>query len=177
LKTKIKKRYKVGVLGGTFDPPHIGHLNISKIAIKILKLDNLIWVVAKQNPLKKKPYLSVKARLLLSKHIVKKRKKISVTYLNNKIKSLSTYKILKYLKKINKNNKLFFIMGSDNLVQFHKWKNWKKITEVANIVVFPRTNYPNKSFNSIISKVLKKDDLIYINSKKMNISSSLIRKF
>jgi len=177
LNKKIKKKYKVGILGGTFDPPHIGHLNISKIAIKILKLDNLIWVVAKQNPLKTKPYLSLKARLLLSKHIAKKQKKISVTYLNNKIKSLSTYIILKYLKKKYKTNKLFFIMGSDNLAQFHKWKNWKKINEVAKIVVFPRTNYPNKSFNSIISKGLKKDDLIYINSKKINISSSLIRKF
>ena len=53
---KILKK-KIGILGGTFDPPHEGHLNISKIAIKILKLDNLIWVVAKQNPLKTKPYL------------------------------------------------------------------------------------------------------------------------
>jgi len=51
-----KKNIKVGILGGTFDPPHIGHLQISKIALKKLKLDAVIWVITKQNPLKQKPY-------------------------------------------------------------------------------------------------------------------------
>jgi len=48
-----KKNIKVGILGGTFDPPHIGHLHISKIALKKLKLNKLIWVITKKNPLKK----------------------------------------------------------------------------------------------------------------------------
>ena len=164
-------------MGGTFDPPHIGHLNISKTAIRVLKLDNLVWIIAKQNPLKKKPYLSTKIRLLLSRHIVKNQKKISVKYLNDKMKSLSTFDLLNYLKKKNKKKELFFLMGADNLVEFHKWKNWKKIPNIAKIVVFPRTNYSNKAFNSVTSKKLKKKHLIYINSKKMDISSSLIRKF
>jgi len=51
-----KKNYtKIGILGGTFDPPHIGHLHISKIALKKLRLDNLIWLITKQNPLKQNP--------------------------------------------------------------------------------------------------------------------------
>ena len=59
-----KKKYnKIGILGGTFDPPHKGHLYISKIALKKLKLDKLIWVVTKKNPLKKRPYLSLKNRI------------------------------------------------------------------------------------------------------------------
>ncbi len=45
---------KIGILGGTFDPPHIGHVHISNVAIKKLKLNNLIWVITKKNPLKKK---------------------------------------------------------------------------------------------------------------------------
>ena len=65
-------------------------------------------------------------------------------------------------------------MGSDNLKKFHKWKNWKQIPKLAKIVVFPRKNY---SYNSIVTNNLNKKDLIYINSKKINISSSLIRKF
>ena len=52
-----KKNYvKIGILGGTFDPPHKGHLYISKIVLKKLKLNKLIWVVTKKNPLKQKPY-------------------------------------------------------------------------------------------------------------------------
>ena len=63
----FKKNYnKVGILGGTFDPPHKGHLHISKIALKRLKLDKLIWIVAKKNPLKQKPYLTTKKRIKLS---------------------------------------------------------------------------------------------------------------
>ena len=68
-------------------------------------------------------------------------------------------------------------MGADNLVKFHKWKNWKKIPQLAKIVVFPRENYLIKKNRYIALKSFKKKDLIYISSKKLNISSSLIRKF
>ena len=60
---KLKKKIKVGILGGTFDPPHIGHLYISKFALKKLKLNKVIWIVTKKNPLKKKPYLKLKMRI------------------------------------------------------------------------------------------------------------------
>ena len=68
-------------------------------------------------------------------------------------------------------------MGADNLVKFHKWNNWRKIPKLAKIVVFARQNYTTKSLNSIASKKLNKKDWTYIDSKKVNISSSLIRKF
>ena len=63
------------------------------------------------------------------------------------------------------------------LVNFHKWKNWKKIPELAKIVVFARPNYSKKALSSIAAKKLKKEDWIYLNYKKIDISSSLIRKF
>ena len=173
----FKKDYnKIGILGGTFDPPHIGHLHISKIALKKLKLNAVIWIITKQNPLKKKPYLSIKTRIKLSKEIIKNQKKIFVEYLDNKIKSRNTFDLLNFLKKKNKKAKLFFLIGADNLIKFHKWKNWKKIPGLAKIIVFARPNYSIKALNSIASKKLKKKDWMYINVKKMNISSSLIRK-
>ena len=172
-----KKNIKIGILGGTFDPPHIGHLHISKIALKKLKLNKLIWVVAKKNPLKRKPYLNTKVRMNLSKKITGKEKKIFVRYYDNKVKSINTFNLLNYIKKRNKKTKLFFLIGADNLAKFHKWTNWEKIPKLAKIVVFPRQNYSIKSLKPIASKKLNKKDLIYINSKKINISSSLIRKF
>ena len=168
---------KIGILGGTFDPPHKGHLYISKIALKKLKLKKVLWVITKKNPLKKNPYLSISKRLKLSKKTVKKQKKIFVRYFDNKIKSTNTFDLLNYIKNKNKNFELFFLIGSDNLPKFHRWKNWKKITKLAKIVIFPRKNYPARSPNYLVSKVLDKNRLIYMNSKKVNISSSLIRKF
>ena len=174
---KKKNHKKIGILGGTFDPPHLGHLYISKIALTKLKLDNLIWIIAKQNPLKQKPYLSIKTRIRLSKDITKSQKKIFVKFLDDKVKSKNTFDLLNYFKKKTKKIKLFFLIGADNLIKFHKWHKWEKIPRLAKIVVFARPNYSTKALNSIASKKLKKKDWTYINSQKMNISSSLIRKF
>ena len=176
-KLSKKKYIKIGILGGTFDPPHKGHLYISRIALKKLKLNRLIWIVTKNNPLKEKPYLNIKTRIKLSKKITRKEKKIFVKYYEDKIKSINTFNLLNYIKKKNQKAKLFFLIGADNLAKFHKWNNWKKIPKLAKIVVFSRQNFPIRSTKLIASKKLNKKDLIHIKSKKINISSSLIRKF
>ena len=174
----FKKNYnKIGILGGTFDPPHKGHLYISKIALKKLKLNKLVWIVTKKNPLKQKPYLTTKKRIELSKKITIKEKKIFVHYVDNKIKSNNTFDLLNYMKKKSPKAKLYFLIGADNLAKFHKWSRWRKIPKLAKMVVFPRQNCTIKSLNSIVAKRLNKKDWIYIKSKKINISSSLIRKF
>ena len=97
--------------------------------------------------------------------------------MDNKIKSSNTYNLLKYLKKNNNGASLYFLMGADNLSKFHKWNNWKKIPKIAKIVVFKRKKYSSKSLNSVVSKNIDKNDWIYIKSKEINISSTLIRKF
>ena len=109
----------------------------------------------------------------LSKEITRKNKKINIKYFDEKIRSTSTFNLLNYIKRKTKAD-LFFLMGADNLNKFHKWKNWKQIPKLAKIVVFPRKNY---SFNAKVIKKLNKKDFIYIKSKKINISSSIIRKF
>ena len=164
---------KIGILGGTFDPPHKGHLYISKIALKKLRLKKILWVITKKNPLKNKPYLKIEERIKLSKEITKKNKKIIIKYFDNRIKSTNTFNLIRYLKRKTKAN-IFFLIGSDNLKKFHKWENWKEIPKLAKIVVFPRKNY---SLTSFATKKLNKNDFIYIKSKKIDISSSIIRKF
>ena len=174
MKRNKKRDYnKIGILGGTFDPPHKGHFYISKVALKKLKLNKILWVITKKNPLKNKPHLKIKERIKLSKEITKKNKKISIKYFDDKIRSDITFNLLNYLKRKTKAN-LFFLIGADNLKKFHKWKNWKQIPKLAKIVVFPRENY---SFSSVATKKLHKKDFIYIKSRKINISSSIIRKF
>ena len=87
---KIKKKNykKIGILGGTFDPPHIGHLNISNLGLKKFKLDKIIWLITKKNPLKDKPYLSIKVRIKLSKYINRNQKKTVIKHLDEVIKAM-----------------------------------------------------------------------------------------
>ena len=176
-KLSNKKYIRVGILGGTFDPPHIGHLHISKIGLKKLKLNKLLWVITKKNPLKSKPYLNVNQRIKLAKKITKNENKIFIKFFKSKMLSKNTFNLLNYIKKKNKKTKLYFLIGADNFIKFHKWYNWKKIPNLAKIVVFSRQNYSAKPLNSISSKKIEKKDWVYISSKKVNISSSLIRKF
>ena len=168
---------KIGILGGSFDPPHIGHVHISKLAIKKLKLNEVLWVVTKQNPLKKKVYLSEGLRLKLSQNILKNQKKILVKSFKDKINSKNTFDMLKKLKKKKKISKFYFLMGADNMINLHKWKKWKKIPSLAKIVVFSRTNYSTRALKSVASKQLDKKDWLYIAGDKVNISSTLIRNF
>jgi len=177
LRKLFKKNIRLGILGGTFDPPHRGHLYISKIALKKLKLNKLIWIVTKKNPFKKKPYLKIKTRIKLAKNITSKEKKIFVQYFDNKIKSNNTFDLLNYLKIKQKKTKLFFLIGADNLIKFHRWNNWKKIPELAKIVVFARPGFSTKALNSIASEKLGRKEWIFVKSTKLNISSSKLRKF
>ena len=104
-KLSEKKFIKIGILGGTFDPPHPGHLHISKIALKKFKLNKLIWIVTKKNPLKRKPHLNIRIRIKLSRRLIENEKKISVQYLDDKIKSSNTFNLLNYIKKENQKMK------------------------------------------------------------------------
>ena len=71
---------------------------------------------------------------------------------------------------------LYLILGSDNLITFHKWTSWKKIAKLVKLVVFSRKNYDIKGKKSKVIKYFKKDNLIYIKNKHINISSTNIKK-
>ena len=174
MKKKIKN--KIGILGGSFDPPHYGHIGISKIAIKKLRLKNIFWVVTNQNPLKTKPDLNLSSRIKLCKIISKNHKKIKIKNVKKKFNFLNTFDLLNYWKRKNKKDKIYFLMGADNMITFHKWKKWKKIASLSKIVVFARPGFTKRSMKSIALKRLDKQDWIYINDTKFNISSTKLKK-
>ena len=167
-----KKR--IGILGGSFDPPHRGHLEISKLAIKKLFLDQVYWCVTKKNPLKNKTFFPLIERIKKSKIITSKEKKIKVKFFDDRIKSNKTINLIRYLKKKNKKNIHFLIIGSDSLIKFHKWKDWKILPELAEIVVFSRKDYDNKAKKSVTMRQVKK--ITFIKHKPINISSTQIKE-
>ncbi len=172
----IKKIKKIGILGGTFDPCHIGHLKISKEAKRKFDLEKIIWAITKKNPLKKESNLSLQKRLKISKEFTKKHKFIKVNYYEKHIRSNNTFKLINYLEKKFINKKLYFIIGADNLINFHRWKRWKEISQKCNMLVFNRYPYKSKALKSLAFKQIDKKKLKFINFKKINISSSQLRK-
>ena len=171
-----KNHKKIGILGGTFDPAHIGHIKISREAKKKFKLDYIIWAVTKKNPFKNKSKLNLNSRIKYAKKITKKEKFIKIKFYESKIKSNKIINLINYFKKINKKLDIYFIMGADNLINFHKWHKWKSISRKCNILVFDRQGYRAKSLKSITYKQLNKRNLSFIKFKKVNISSSQLRK-
>ena len=171
-----KNHKKIGILGGTFDPAHIGHIKISKEAKKKFKLNYIIWAVTKKNPFKNKSKLNLNLRIKYAKKITKKEKFIKIKFYENKIKSNKIINLINYFKKINKKLDIYFIMGADNLINFHKWHKWKTISQKCNILVFDRQGYRAKSLKSITFKQLNRKSLKFIKFKKVNISSSQLRK-
>ena len=171
-----KNHKKIGLLGGTFDPAHIGHIKISREAKKKFELDYIIWAVTKKNPFKKQSSLNLKSRINFAKKITKKEKFIKIEFYEKKIKSNKTIDLINYFKKNNKKLEIYFIMGADNLINFHKWHKWKLISKKCNILVFDRQGYKAKSLKSVTFKQLNQNTLKFIKFKKVNISSSQLRK-
>ena len=125
---------KIGILGGSFNPAHKGHLAISKEAKKRLKLKEVIWAITKKNPFKKKCNVNIKKRIKFCKKIIGKNLFIKVRFYETLIKSNRTINLINHLIK-NKKNEIYFLMGADNLINFHKWHKWEQITKKCKITV------------------------------------------
>ncbi len=181
---------KIGLLGGSFDPPHKGHIFLSLEAKKLLQLDEVWWLVTPQNPLKIYKPATYNERLKNCKNITKN-SPIIIKEIEKKINSNYTYQTLNYILKHYSNIKFFWIMGADNLINFHKWQKWKKIFDEISIVVFKRHGYnikalksiANKTFNNklVSSKMIgsaqfdKLPSWTWINNREIKISSTEIR--
>ena len=176
LENKLKsQKIKIGILGGTFDPAHKGHLKISILAKKRFKLKKVIWAITKQNPFKNKSPSNLRNRTQFAKKLIGKNNFIKVKFYEDKIASNRTINLIKHLNK-DKKFEIYFIMGADNLVNFHKWYKWKSIIKVCNILVFDRQGDKAKSLKSVTFNATNKKSLTFINFKKVNISSSQLRK-
>jgi len=171
----INNKIKIGILGGSFDPAHEGHLAISKEAKKRFNLKKIIWAITKKNPFKVKSETKLSKRIIDCKKIIGSNSYIKVKFYEDAIKSNRTIDLINHIKK-NKNIEIFFLMGADNLISFHKWHKSKSISQKCNILVFDRHGYKKNSLKSKTFKELNKSILTFIEFEKVNISSSQIRK-
>ena len=167
---------KIGILGGSFDPAHKGHVQISKVAKKNHNLNQVIWAVTEKNPFKKNKSDNLEKRINYAKKINEKNRFIKVKCFEKIINSNRTVDLIKYLKKKFQDTEIFFLMGADNLINFHKWKDYKIITKLCIILVFDRTGYKSKALTSKSYIKYNKKHIKFIKFNKVNISSSQLRK-
>ncbi len=129
---------RIGIFGGSFNPPHRGHVYASELALRQLKLDFIWWLVSPQNPLKSAlgmPNLS--SRLKAAARFVRNRK-ILVSDLEAQLGTQFTVDTLKSLTQRFPQAHFVWVMGSDNLVQLPRWRNWQKMFGLVPIAVVAR---------------------------------------
>ena len=154
----------VGILGGSFDPPHRGHIYISLEAKKFLSLKEIWWLVTPQNPLKIiRPATYIER--INNCNDMSRTHPIVVKEIEKKINSKYSYNTIEYLCNHYSSIKFYWLMGADNLVNFHKWQNWKKIFNKISVVIFRRDGYNRDALKSISSKTFEN---YQIKSKKIN---------
>ncbi len=165
---KYGQSKKIGLLGGSFNPAHEGHVYISKKAIELLGLDEVWWIVALQNPLKSKEEMSdFNNRFASAKKITANIDQIVISDFEKKAQTQYTYDTLKKLKSEYNNFKFVWLMGADNLVNFHKWHNWQEIFEMVPIAVFDREKLAKDAIESVAAKSFKSCRISAENSRDL----------
>tara|TARA_Y100000590_G_C15741759_1_gene1020519 strand:- start:1905 stop:2483 length:579 start_codon:yes stop_codon:yes gene_type:complete len=181
---------RIGLLGGSFDPPHRGHVYISLEAKKILSLNEIWWLLTPQNPLKISKPATYEERLNNCNKIVKNYP-IVVSEIEKKIKSKYSFNTVEYLTNHYTNIKFYWLMGADNLIYFHKWQKWRKFFNQISIVIFRRHGYNNEALKSITYKTFANSQIkssklyesnfyelpswVFLQNKEIRISSTEIR--
>jgi nicotinate-nucleotide adenylyltransferase len=137
---------RIGLLGGSFNPPHLAHRAISLFAIKRLKLDRVWWLVTPGNPLKDNGSLHDLDERIEAARAIAQDPRIDVSCLESVIGTRYTVDTINYLRRRASHLRFVWIMGADNLAQFHRWQKWQRIASEVPIAVIDR---PPQSFRAL----------------------------
>jgi len=129
---------RIGLFGGTFDPPHLAHLGASLLALKRLKLDRVWWLVTPGNPLKNTRGLAPLESRIAAARAITHHPRIDVTGIEAVINTRYTYDTIAWLIARCPRVRFVWIMGADNLRSFHRWQRWRGISRQVPIVVVDR---------------------------------------
>ena len=138
---------RIGLLGGSFNPAHLGHRHISLEALKRLELDEIWWLVSPQNPLKRASDLAAYQVRFQSAQNLAHHPRIRVLTLEAKQKLYYTIDTVRYLIAHHPRDQFVWLMGADNLAGFHRWRSWKNIARLVPIAVLDRAPFALKALH------------------------------
>lgn len=145
-------RKTVGLLGGSFNPAHDGHRYISLQAVKLLGLDEVWWLVSPLNPLKKASDMASYERRLETAKETARHPRIKVSDIESRIGTHYTIDTLTKLKELYPDINFVWLMGADNLWQFHHWYRWRSIMRSVPIAVFDRKHFALKALHGVTAR-------------------------
>ena len=183
---------KVGLFGGSFNPPHRGHLHASELALKRIGLDRIWWLVTPGNPLKETLGLPPLAARIVAARSLARDPRIVVTGLEAEIGTRYTHDTVAYLRRRCPGVRFVWVMGADILGQLHLWQRWREIAELVPFAVIDR---PGPTWRTLASPaahwlsphripeteatLLPKTEppaLLFLHGPRVDISSTLLRQ-
>ncbi|MEL6681058.1 MAG: nicotinate-nucleotide adenylyltransferase [Pseudomonadota bacterium] len=147
----------IGLLGGSFDPPHAGHVHITQAALKRFGLDHVWWLVSPGNPLKSAGPAPLADRMQAACAIMR-HPRVTITDVEAQLGTRFTAETLSALRQRYPGVRFVWLMGADNLAQFHHWQNWRWIIETVPMGVVAR---PGDRISARLSKTAR----IYANAR------------
>ena len=133
----VQPGQRIGLLGGSFDPPHAGHVHISRWALRALGLDRVWWLVSPGNPLKDNGPAPIERRMAACRTLTTTRR-IKVSDVERHLGSSYTADTLAWLARRHPGVRFVWLMGADNLAEFHRWARWRWIMTHFDVAVFAR---------------------------------------
>src|SRR5687768_485186 len=143
---------RIGLLGGSFNPAHDGHRDISVAALTYLDLDEVWWLVSPQNPLKPQKGMAPFSQRLKSAQAVADHPRIKVTGIEQTLGTQYTADTLRKLVTRFPSCRFVWLMGADNLAQISSWRDWTKIFHLTPIAVFDRPTYTIKALTALAAR-------------------------
>lgn len=132
---------RIGLLGGSFNPAHAGHLQLSEVALKRLRLDAIWWMVSPQNPLKTEADMAPLDERMAQARAAARHPKIHVTDIERHLPSRFTADTLRQLRTRFPQARFVWLMGADNMLQIPRWRRWAEIFETTPVAVIARPEY------------------------------------
>ncbi|MDA7426500.1 nicotinate-nucleotide adenylyltransferase [Thalassococcus lentus] len=154
----VRPHMRVGLLGGSFDPPHAGHRHISRMALNRFGLDRVIWLVSPGNPLKENAPAPMGDRLAAARRLLH-HPRIDVSDIEVRLGTRYTAETLQALKDLFPRVEFTWLMGADNLAQFHRWKDWQQIMTRVPVGVLARPGQRMAGLGSPAARIFRNSRL------------------
>ena len=180
----------IGLLGGSFDPPHQGHVNITLAAIKRFALDEVWWLVSPGNPIKEQGPAPFEKRMAAAQALMQ-HPRVKVSDFEARVGTRYTSETLAALIKAFPQHRFVWLMGADNLHQFHRWQDWRGIMDTVPVGVLARPRSRISARNSVAARAYRDARLpghasrllgqakapcwCFVNVPMMGVSSTAIR--